>query len=322
MKATHQLFDIAVAWNWDFDREFLHCIESSATARGLTTLFIDRHNLAETVSALHDDTLSLRVFLDRASDEDERFLPLEKVISHIARVSDERETLRIINPHDLLRRASDKATMHLEFLSRGIHVPYTIIISPYSQRKEVGLSLSELALLGRPFIIKPANTTGGGIGVVLGAESLKDIIETRQHHKNDKYLLQEKVIPIEFDHHRGWFRVFYAFGTVLPCWWNDLTHIYEELTPEEEEAFGLQPLRSVALTIQKICGLDFFSTEIAMTPNEKFVVVDYVNEMCDMRLKSSHPDGVPDQVVFSVAEALVEFALPPKNTPARQNEAK
>jgi hypothetical protein len=322
MKATHQLFDVAVAWNWDFDREFLHCIDSAATARGLTTLFIDHQNLAETVAALHEDTLSVRVFLDRASDEDERFLPLEKVINRIARVSGEHETLHIINPHDLLRRASDKATMHLEFLSRGIHVPYTIIISPFSQRKEVELSLSELALLGRPFIIKPANTTGGGVGVVLGAESLKDVIETRQHHKNDKYLLQEKVIPIELDHHRGWFRVFYAFGTVLPCWWNDLTHIYEELTLKEEEAFGLQPLRSVAITIQQICGLDFFSTEIAMTPNEKFVVVDYVNEMCDMRLKSSHPDGVPDQVVFSVAEALVELARSPKNTPARQNEAK
>jgi hypothetical protein len=212
--------------------------------------------------------------------------------------------------------------MHLEFLSRGIHVPYTIIISPYTHRKEVELSLSELALLGRPFIIKPANTTGGGIGVVLGAESLKDVLETRQHHKNDKYLLQEKVIPIELDHHRGWFRVFYAFGTVLPCWWNDLTHIYEELTPKEEEAFGLQPLRSVAITIQQICGLDFFSTEIAMTPNDKFVVVDYVNEMCDMRLRSSHSDGVPDQIVLSVADALVELALSPRNTPTSQNEAK
>jgi len=313
MKATHQPFDVAVAWNWDFDREFLQCIDSAATARGLTTLFIDQHNLAETVSALHDDTLSLRVFLDRASDEDERFLALQKVISQIARASGERAILHSINPHDLLRRASDKATMHLEFLSRGIHVPYTIIISPYNHRKEVELSLSELALLGRPFIIKPANTTGGGIGVVIGAESLKDVIETRQHHKNDKYLLQEKVIPIEFDHHRGWFRVFYAFGTVLPCWWNDLTHIYEELTPNEEEAFGLLPLRSVATTIQQICGLDFFSTEIAMTPNKKFVVVDYVNEMCDMRLKSTHPDGVPDRVVVSIAEALAEFALSKKH---------
>ena len=317
MKATRQELDIAVAWNWELDREFLRCIDSAATARGLTTHFIDQQNLSETVSELQHDKLFFRVFLDRASDEDERFLPLANAISRIARASGHHETLRIINPHDILRRASDKATMHLEFLSHSIHVPYTIIISPYSQRKEVELSLSELALLGRPFIIKPANTTGGGVGVVLGAESLKDVIETRQHHKNDKYLLQERIIPVELAQHRAWFRVFYAFGLVLPCWWNDQTHVYEELTPKDEEAFGLQPLRSVAATIQQICGLDFFSTEVAMTSAEKFVVVDYVNEMCDMRLQSSHADGVPDQVVFSIAEALVGFTVTQNNPVAR-----
>ncbi len=75
--------------------------------------------------------------------------------------------------------------------SHGIETLYTIIISPYNHKREVELSLSELAQLGRPFIIKPANTTGGGIGVVTGAETLKDVLEARQHHKNDKYLLQE-----------------------------------------------------------------------------------------------------------------------------------
>lgn len=263
------------------------------------------------MSGLRDDTLFFRVFLDRASDEDEQFLPLASAISRIARSATHREIPRIINPPDLLRRASDKATMHLEFLSHGIHVPYTIIISPYNHKKEVELSLSELARLGRPFIIKPANTTGGGVGVVLGAESLKDIIETRQRHKNDKYLLQEKVLPADVALHRGWFRVFYAFGLVLPCWWNDQTHIYEELTPEDEEAFGLQPLHSVGTTIQQICGLDFFSTEIAMTSAGTVVVVDYVNEMCDMRLQSRHNDGVPDPVVHSIAVALVNFSLRP-----------
>ena len=321
MKATRQGFDIAVAWNWEFDHEFLQCIDSAAAARGLTTCFIDQRNLAETLSRLQDDSLFFRVFLDRASDEDERFLALANAISKNAHASGQRNTLRIINSYDLLRRASDKATMHLEFLSHGIPVPYTIIVSPFNHRKEVELSLSELALLGRPFIIKPANTTGGGVGVVLGAESLKDIIETRQHHKNDKYLLQEKVHPVELAGHRGWFRVFYAFGSILPCWWNDETHVYEELTPKDEEAFGLQPLRSTALTIQQICGLDFFSTEIAMTSTERFVVVDYVNEMCDMRIRSSHRDGVPDQVVISIAEALADSTLS-QNDHVAPNEAK
>jgi hypothetical protein len=321
MKPIRQKFDIAVAWNWEFDREFLQCVDSAAIARGLTTCFIDQRNLAETLSKLRDDVLIFRVFLDRASDEDERFLALTNAISKIARASGHHDTLRIINPYDLLRRASDKATMHLEFLSHGIPVPYTIIVSPYNHKKEVELSLSELALLRRPFIIKPANTTGGGVGVVLGAESLKDIIETRQHHKNDKYLLQEKVHPVDLAGHRGWFRVFYAFGSILPCWWNDETHVYEELTPKDEEAFGLQPLRSVVTTIRQICGLEFFSTEIAMSSRERFVVVDYVNEMCDMRIQATHMDGVPDRVVVSIAEALADFTLS-QNDQVASNEAK
>jgi hypothetical protein len=308
MNAPLQDVSLAVAWNWEFDRLFIQCVESAARARGLTTHFIDDRNLAETLSRLRDESLFFRVFLDRASDEDERFLPLVRALNKTAFASPGNETIRIVNPPDLLHRASDKATMHLEFLSHGIHVPFTIIISPYNHKRELELSLSELAQLGRPFIIKPANTTGGGVGVVLGAESLKDVIETRQHHKNDKYLLQERVVPVFFDNHRGWFRVFYAFGLVIPCWWNDQTHVYEELTQEDEEAFGLLPLRSVAATIHQICGLDFFSTEVAMTSTEKLVVVDYVNEMCDMRLKSSHNDGVPDTIVLKIAEAFADFA--------------
>lgn len=143
--------------------------------------------------------------------------------------------------------------------------------------------------------------------MVLGAESLKDIIETRQHHKNDKYLLQEKVVPVSLADHRAWFRVFYAFGIVLLCWWDDQTHLYEEITPDQEEMFGLGELRTIANIIREICGLDFFSTEVVFTAANSFVVVDYVNEMCDMRVQSLHADGVPDPVVRSIVNAMVEF---------------
>ncbi len=315
MESNTQLYDIGIAWNWHYDRDFLDLIASAAHARRLSVYLIDQENLTETVGRLQRNAIHLRVVLDRASDEDERFLPLAHLLSRRASASDPSRAVRIINPHDLQRRASDKATMHLEFLSHGIKVPFTIIISPFNQKREVELSLSELAQLGRHFIIKPANTTGGGVGVVLGAESLKDVIETRQHHKNDKYLLQEHVTPTTFAGRRAWFRVFYSFGTIIPCWWDDRTHIYEELTPADEEGFILEPMRTIASVIHDICGLDFFSTELALTPNQEFIVVDYVNEMCDMRLKSRYPDGVPDSVVQSIAECLVAFADSLKSRP-------
>ncbi len=314
MESTSEVFDLGLIWNWEFDRDFLRLITSAAQARGFSTLLIDHQNLAQTMELLKSGNLRFRIILNRASDEDERFLPLSQLLGRQQQAPTHSVPFRAVNSYDLLRRASDKATMHLEFLARGLHVPFTIIISPYNHKRELELSLSELAQLGRPFIIKPANTTGGGVGVVLGAESLKDIIETRQHHKNDKSLLQEKVIPVYFADHRAWFRVFYAFGLVLLCWWDDQTHLYQEITPEQEEAFGLGELRAIAMTIQEICGLDFFSTEVACTAAKTFIVVDYVNEMCDMRLQSRHEDGVPDRVVQSIIDAMADFIRTRRST--------
>ena len=312
MESQNQDYDIGLIWNWAYDQEFLHLIVSAVRAKGLSAFLVDHTNLAEIIEKVKNDKIQFRFILDRASDEDERFLPLAQAFTRRQSNSTPRPPLCIINPYELLRRASDKATMHLEFLTRGLHVPFTIIISPYNHKREVELSLTELSQLGRPFIIKPANTTGGGVGVVLGAESLKDIIETRQHHKNDKYLLQEKVNPAHLAEHRAWFRVFYAFGQIIPCWWDDLTHIYEELTPADEEGFGLRPLRAITATIKEICGLEFFSTEIALTPGQSFIVVDYVNEMCDMRLKSLHVDGVPDPIVQRIALSLADSLASPE----------
>jgi hypothetical protein len=199
--------------------------------------------------------------------------------------------------------------MHLEFLAGGVRVPFTIIVSPYNSSPEIALTLTDLAGLGRPFIIKPANTTGGGIGVVTGAETLKDVLETRQHHKNDKYILQEKVVPVEQGGLKAWFRIFYVLGEVIPAWWDDTTHIYRSMSPAEAAAHGLEPLMVIPRRIADICGLHFFSTEIALNARGEFLAVDYVNETCDMRLQSVAHDGVPDAVVRAVARRIARSCL-------------
>lgn len=291
-----QHFDLAVAWDWEHDREFVHILESQIQAHHLLFYSISHHNLHETLRKLQSRELSFGAFLDRASDADEKFLPLSR---HIRKTS----TL-FINPPESIQSAVDKATMHLEFLARGIDVPFTIIISPFNKKKEIELSLSDLSHLGRPFIIKPANTTGGGIGVIVGAETLKDVIESRQHHKNDKYLLQENIAPVMLDGRKGWYRVFSVFGRVLPAWWDDQTHVYTMMTRHDVITHGLRPLITTTRKIQEVCRLDFFSTEIAADAGRKFVAVDYVNEVCDMRLQSLHPDGVPDLLVHEICRTI------------------
>lgn len=291
-------FSLGIAWNWEYDADFVAGIERACAQRGLTTFRVEPSNIQETLHRLRMAEIGFRVFLDRASGEDETFEPLARLLA--------KSSTRIFNQYEHVDHAKDKATMHLEFITNGLQVPYTIIVSPYNKKKEIELSLSELAKLGSLFIIKPANTTGGGIGVVRGAESLKDVIETRQHHKNDKYLLQETVRPKILEGTKAWFRVLYALGEILPCWWDDITHVYRPLLPAEEERFGLRALHDVVKKIRGVCLLDFFSSEIALTDDEKLVVVDYVNEVCDMRLQSKHYDGVPDDLVHRVEELIAE----------------
>ena len=290
-------YSLAVAWNWEYDDDFVICLKEECLHQHLATLEITPVTLASTVQGLQSGKFRVRALYDRASDDDENFFSIVGLL--------ERSSALVINPHRHLDRARDKATMHLELISAGLHVPFTIIVSPYSQRQEIMLSLSELEMLGRPFIIKPANTTGGGIGVVVGAETLKDVIDSRQHHKDDKYLLQETIYPAEIDSRRAWFRILYAFGEIFPCWWDDRTHIYEELSPRDEEYYQLTVFRDMMRTIQSVCNLDFFSSEIALAPDGRMVVIDYVNEICDMRMQSKHVDGVPDRVVRAIAALLV-----------------
>ncbi len=287
-----EYYHLAIAWDWEFDRDFVAMLEARIQSSRMYTYSISHHNVDETVKMLQKGELRFGAFLDRAGDGDEKFPPLAKYIKKT-------DTLFLNHP-DHIQHAIDKATMHLEFIQKGIEVPFSVIISPYTKKKEVELRLSDIARLKWPFIIKPANTTGGGIGVVLNAATLKDVIETRQHHKNDKYLLQEKILPARLGARKGWFRVFCVFGSVIPCWWDDETHIYDIITRQEMKKHRLRTLLTITRIIHDVCKLDFFSTEIAVAEDGRFVAVDYVNDICDMRLQSKHRDGVPDVVADEI----------------------
>jgi hypothetical protein len=293
-----QFVHLAVAWDWEYDIEFISILQRFAASRNLEFYSVSHQNLDATLERLSAGDLHFLAFMDRASDTDERFLPLSRLLRA--------KSILHLNPVDMMKHASDKATMHLEFLTHGIDVPFTIIISPYNTLQEVELSLSDLAQLGRPFIIKPANTTGGGVGVIMGAETLKDVLESRQHHKNDKYLLQQEIRPTAMDGHQAWFRVFSVFDRTFPCWWDPQTHCHHPLRGRDIRAHCLEGLVVVTRKIREICKLDFFSTEIAITSEKRFVAVDYVNEICDMRLQSQHVDGVPDVVVQAICRTIVE----------------
>jgi hypothetical protein len=290
--------DVALLWEWEHDHDFMSLLDRNCNQFGLHSYLIHPYNFADLEPQILENSFTARFFYDRASDNNILFEPMVK---HFLKMHS-----YPINDPDRLVVALDKAAMHHQLIENGLHVPYTIILSP--NRDWTKIKIGELIRLGEPFIIKPA-IGGGGVGVELNAKTLFDIVKAKEGKSKEKFLLQEKVLPVQFGDKRAWFRVYYVCGKTISCWWDDLTHIYFRVTPEDEKIYGLAPLKEAASKIAEISQLNFFSTEIAMVDRETFVVIDYVNDQCDMRLKSSHPDGVPDDVVEEIAFELAQFVL-------------
>ena len=287
--------DICLPWYWEFDIDFVHFVENSCKEQGLTLWQVTPDNLFESITALYKGEGSFNTLLDRSQGND-RFAPIDRWAKEYKK--------KRINPAEISRWSEDKATMHLELITAGIHTPYTILLSSFIEQPVT--PALDLTPLGNQFVIKPSNE-GGGEGVILGASSLDQILRARMEFPEQKYLIQSTIMPRTIQGRPAWFRVFYAVGKTYPCWWHPFTHVYAVVTPQEEHRHELAPLHDITHRIASLCKLDWFTTEIALTLDD-FVVVDYVNDQIDTRVQSKAVDGAPDEIMQSIANQLVGLA--------------
>ncbi len=291
-------YNLCLAWNWEYDEDFVSLVADACHSMGLSLLQVTPGNLADAVESLSHGRMAFQVLIDRASDQDLSYLPL-------VQWADSRSAY-YVNHYDKACRSRDKAEMHFSLIRAGLQTPYTTILPSFQEQPD--LSTIDLHVLGQPFTIKPAHG-GGGDGVVTEASNLDQVLAVRKEYPADQYLLQSNIVPKETGSHSAWFRVIYCTGEVYACWWDRSTHVYTPVNSEEEQAFGLYPLRNVANKIASLTCLDLFSTEIAFTVEGLFVVVDYVNDMLDLRLQSKAADGIPDAIAIDIARRLVSFSM-------------
>ena len=297
MHAMTTAIDFGIAWEWELDEGFVAILARKCRERGLTTCVASPGNLPLVEARVLAGELSFAAFFDRASDANPAFLPLAVGIA--------RGNTLFLNHPPYVERAINKAAMHLEFSSRGINVPYTIIL-PVFEKNDHTEEIIRLENVGIPFIVKPAHG-GGGLGVLLGAKTLAEVLAARKDFAHDQILIQENIVPRMLEGRKAWFRAYYVGGDTLLCWWDPELHVYERVLPDEAVRWGLGRMEAIARLIHEIAKLNFFSTEIALTDAMRYVSVDYVNDQCDMRLKSRAVDGVPDDVVESVCDSLAGF---------------
>jgi hypothetical protein len=287
-------YDLCLPWYWEYDDVFAGMVERACIEEGISLWQIKPDNLLESITALYRGITTFKTLLDRGQGEP-TFDPIPRWAKEYG--------ARRINPAEVSAWSEDKTTMHLEFINAGLHTPYTILLAPFLEQPI--LPQIDLTPLGENFVIKPSNG-GGGEGVIIGASCMDEILHARMEFPEQKYLIQAHITPRCIEDVPAWFRVFYANGEMYPCWWDTGTHIYTNVTAEEEARYGLNRLRDITKCIASICKLDWFSTEIALA--EEFVVVDYVNDEIDTRVQSQAMDGVPDEVINNIARQLVKIA--------------
>jgi len=288
----HSPADLLVLWAWEYDADFIGLLEDACRARGVTTTICGPDDLAELTERLDRGELRAKIGLDRIWDwggEYERHVPAMQ-----------RNIPLMVNDYARVRHAWNKLNMHALLIQHGLYVPYLIIIPSYEEQPS--LPPVDLTPLGGKFSVKGLHS--GGSGVLQPATRWEDVLRQRKEWPSDQTILQAWVEPKLLGGRRAWFRVFYACGSTFPCWADDRTHVHEPVTPQDEARFQLGILRSMTQQIAGLCGLNLFSTEIALDQRNIWQVCDYVNEPCDYRLKSTTPNGVPDEVVAAICDRL------------------
>ena len=291
---TH--YDLCLTWCWKYDVDFVRLLGSACQARGLSMLQVTPESLSSILALLESGQVTFGAYLDRTEHE----APYEPVF----RWAREHNSYRL-NPKEAADWAEEKATMHPVLVAAGLVAPDTIILPSYAEQPM--LPNLDLSPLGERFVIKPSYG-GGGEGVVMDATCLEQVWVRRTEFPHLKYLLQKTITPQKFDSREAWFRVIFCDGQFYLCWWDPRTHVYTHVSAEEESQYELSALRDITARIAALCGLAFFSTEIAFSSSEpQWVVIDYVNDQIDMRLQSQAQDGVPDAVVEKISVDLANL---------------
>ncbi len=298
--------DLVVLWEWEFDKEFIRYLQDESAQANLRFEHITTYDIDAFISELQSGNIRFSTLLDRAIDTNDAFAPVQTWALQ--------NQVAIINPYSESLRTLNKTEMHYALMKVGVNVPFTVMLPSIEKMRWIDEALmKEVFKLPLPFVLKPAHG-GGGEGVIKNVTSHHHVHDGRKLCYWDSYLAQERIYPKYLYGWRCWFRVYWNFGDVEIVWWDDTTLIYRPFSEKDKPRVRFDEIKSMMTRIAEVAKLHFFSTEIALTREDKLVAIDYINDQIDLRLKSRHYDGVPDEIVRKIARNIVRFAQQHKHS--------
>ena len=293
-------YDVALA---DGQGYFAHRVAELCGEHNLSFFLIEPVWARDFLEKLLKGDVSCGMLIDMASDPYDR----SDIYYRIAREA-KASGAHVVDDPDASPIAAHKGKFHRVLAEHGVATPDTVLL----RREDLPHFRVDDALrhrIGSPFVAKPGWGSGRQ-GVVLDAATEADVLRSAAASpRSDVTLLQRRIVPRVIDGRPAWFRIYYACGEIIPCWWHPETGDYRMVSPLERRMHGLVAAEGMVHKIGALSGMEFFSTEIALTAEQGFLAIDYLNDECDMHPKSYHASGPPDEVVRRIAQVMVQRAI-------------
>ena len=278
----------------------MRIFHEAMSAYGLSCQLVNSSNVERMLEEVEAGRFRPNVYLDLSSRPDDVF---EKLLYAAARAG--AHTMR--NPEHT--KWVLKSQSHPKLLAAGLPLPPTVILKSGEPDRE--LTAEERAAIGDRTVIKPSFGEAAK-GCLIGIEpTLANIKQARDYERNFDWLIQKMITWTKLGDRPAYLRAFNVCGHRTLMWWamERKEKPYDLLTWDDLRKYDLMGAVEIIDRVAEVTGMDFFSTEIAITkesgPN-RFVMIDYVNDQCDMD-PTDNPYSPPEPFCRFICQRLAEF---------------
>ena len=270
---------------------------------GLSFLLVNEHNIESVTRDVSRGWLRPLVYLDLASAIDRRFWTLLEAA--------DRQGIYTVGKLSALPTWTIKASAQPLLEAAGLPLPPTVIFRKTDPDRD--LTPDELARIGEKCVVKPSFGVSGK-GAVVGVPSTAAAIrQARNYNRQDDWLVQKMIRWTRCGDRPAYLRAYNIFGHRSLMWWarDDGREWYDLLTWEDLHKYDLLPVVGLIDRLAEVTGMDFFSSEVAITAHtgpDRFVLIDYVNDQCDLDTEDGpNKRGIPEPWVAWVCAKCAEF---------------
>lgn len=284
----------------NIDSKLVRMFHEAVSPLGISLLLVNKWSVERVLQRVRAGRLKPYIYLDLCSATNPNFAELLKAFADAG--------VQTIGDPAKLALWTWKARAQIGLEEAGMPVPPTVLIRADEPTRE--LTADERDAVGDKCVIKPSWGVAG-LGVVANVRpTAQAIAKAREFAPTDDFLVQKMIKWEHFGTRAAYVRGYNILGTRTLLWWSPETRLYDMVTWDDLRQYDLMGALELVDRMAKLTGMEFFSSEIAITNGinqPRFVLIDYCNDQCDINPVSVQGDGPPDEWSLWTVARFAEF---------------